>query len=198
MQMEIFMKVFIKVKIQNIKKISGDWLDDKAHGYGTYTHTDGAKYEGYWKEDKQDGLGKETWPDGACYHGDYRQGRKSGQGKFKWADGSEYEGHFFENNIHGKGMKCFNIKFLKECIPGMIEGNMLGIGFAIKWTAKVYLFGLMIVNIMGSIKMIKKKVLAFSNGNIVKVKFFSKKLGVTVEDIKENGRTENNTEKVNS
>jgi hypothetical protein len=32
-------------------------LNDKAHGYGTYIHTDGAKYEGYWKEDKQEGKG---------------------------------------------------------------------------------------------------------------------------------------------
>jgi len=30
----------------------GDWLDDKAHGYGIYCHLDGAKYEGYWEEDK--------------------------------------------------------------------------------------------------------------------------------------------------
>ena len=26
--------------------------DDKAHGYGKYTHLDGALYEGYWEDDK--------------------------------------------------------------------------------------------------------------------------------------------------
>jgi hypothetical protein len=26
----------------------GEWLNDKAHGYGTYYHMDGAKYEGFW------------------------------------------------------------------------------------------------------------------------------------------------------
>ena len=41
------------------------WRDDKAHGFGEYTHTDGAKYEGYWVDDKQHGQGKEEWPDGA-------------------------------------------------------------------------------------------------------------------------------------
>jgi len=30
----------------------GDWLDDKAHGFGAYIHTNGARYIGYWKEDK--------------------------------------------------------------------------------------------------------------------------------------------------
>lgn len=33
----------------------GEWKDDKAHGYGVYTHLDGAKYEGNWVEDKQCG-----------------------------------------------------------------------------------------------------------------------------------------------
>ena len=30
----------------------GYWKDDKAHGYGEYTHTDGVKYEGYWLNGK--------------------------------------------------------------------------------------------------------------------------------------------------
>ena len=45
----------------------GEWKNDKAHGFGTYQHTDGAKYEGDWFEDKQHGEGKEIWPDNACY-----------------------------------------------------------------------------------------------------------------------------------
>jgi hypothetical protein len=30
----------------------GNWIEDKAHGYGTYTHLDGAIYKGEWYEDK--------------------------------------------------------------------------------------------------------------------------------------------------
>jgi hypothetical protein len=30
-------------------------MDDKAHGFGIYTHLDGATYEGEWTEDKQHG-----------------------------------------------------------------------------------------------------------------------------------------------
>ena len=36
----------------------GEWLDDKANGYGVYVHINGAKYEGHWKDDLQDGFGK--------------------------------------------------------------------------------------------------------------------------------------------
>jgi hypothetical protein len=32
-------------------------LNDKANGYGTYTHSNGAKYVGEWKDDKQNGFG---------------------------------------------------------------------------------------------------------------------------------------------
>ena len=46
MLMGIFMMVF---NFSN--KSLGEWLDDKANGYGVYTHVNGAKYEGYWKDD---------------------------------------------------------------------------------------------------------------------------------------------------
>ena len=79
------------------------WADDKAHGSGTYSHLDGAKYRGEWKEDKQHGKGLETWPDGASYEGQYVEGRKHGQGCFTWADQSTYTGDFIDNNIEGYG-----------------------------------------------------------------------------------------------
>ena len=82
--------IFINKNMNN----EGEWLDDKPHGYGVYTHIDGTKYEVYWKEDKQDGKGKESWSDGSSYEGDYKQGKKSGKGIFKYADGSSYEDDF--------------------------------------------------------------------------------------------------------
>ena len=33
----------------------GMWLNDKAHGHGTYRHANGATYVGDWFEDKQHG-----------------------------------------------------------------------------------------------------------------------------------------------
>jgi hypothetical protein len=46
----------------------GNWLNDQAHGKGSYFHADsGAIYEGDWLCDKQDGFGHERWPDGTEY-----------------------------------------------------------------------------------------------------------------------------------
>jgi hypothetical protein len=39
----------------------GNWENDKANGYGVYTHANGSRYEGEWVDDKQHGRGKETW-----------------------------------------------------------------------------------------------------------------------------------------
>jgi len=71
-------------------------------------------------------------------------------------------------------------------------------GFVIKWMEKEYLFGLMIENIKGNIKMIKKKDMEYSNGKLyylILLLIYS--IGVTVESIKVVGKTENNMEKVN-
>lgn len=38
----------------------GDWIDDKAHGMGTYSHSNGAFYNGEWEDDKQQGYGVES------------------------------------------------------------------------------------------------------------------------------------------
>ncbi len=35
----------------------GEWVNDKAHGIGTYIHKDGSNYEGQWYKDKQEGEG---------------------------------------------------------------------------------------------------------------------------------------------
>ena len=37
----------------------GEWVDDRAQGYGTYHHVDGTKYEGEWLGDLKHGEGKE-------------------------------------------------------------------------------------------------------------------------------------------
>eukprot|EP00287_Rhodomonas_sp_CCMP768_P015727 CAMPEP_0196756254 /NCGR_PEP_ID=MMETSP1091-20130531/100333_1 /TAXON_ID=302021 /ORGANISM="Rhodomonas sp., Strain CCMP768" /LENGTH=61 /DNA_ID=CAMNT_0042104835 /DNA_START=53 /DNA_END=234 /DNA_ORIENTATION=+ len=36
-------------------KYSGEWVDGKMHGKGTYIETDGARYEGEWEQGKMHG-----------------------------------------------------------------------------------------------------------------------------------------------
>ena len=51
-------KIFQRKKSHQSKNLLdflrlGGWVDDKAHGKGTYYHLDGAVYRGDWIEDKQ-------------------------------------------------------------------------------------------------------------------------------------------------
>ena len=43
--------------------------NDKANGFGTYTHKSGQTYEGDWVDDLQEGNGIETLQDGSVYKG---------------------------------------------------------------------------------------------------------------------------------
>ena len=54
----------------------GEEKDDKRHGQGTLTFSDGSKYVGEWKDGKEHGHGTHTFPDGRKYVGEYKKGRK--------------------------------------------------------------------------------------------------------------------------
>ena len=45
------------------------------HGKGTYTWSDGRKYEGDYVNDKKEGLGTYTWADGRKYQGLWLNGK---------------------------------------------------------------------------------------------------------------------------
>ena len=47
-------------------------------------HNDGSKYTGEWYEDKQHGYGAESWANNTFYEGSYYMGKKHGIGRFVW------------------------------------------------------------------------------------------------------------------
>ena len=95
-----------KLITKNGEIYEGDWVDNKANGYGIYQSKD-VRYEGKWKNDRQEGIGTETWADGTSFNGEFKGGQKTGQGKFRYSDGSKYSGYFLNNQLHGKGKYCW-------------------------------------------------------------------------------------------
>ncbi len=78
--MESPLQYFYKIFKNILYFLKGQWIDDKANGFGIYLHVNGAKYEGDWKDDLQHGFGIETWADGSRYEGNYQLGKKQGKG----------------------------------------------------------------------------------------------------------------------
>jgi hypothetical protein len=92
----------------------GQWVNDMAHGRGTYYHANsGATYEGEWVNDKQHGYGCERWSDGTEYSGSFYCGKKQGRGRMvildpKSKELQSYEGDFAENQIEGYGTLTYH------------------------------------------------------------------------------------------
>jgi hypothetical protein len=55
-------------------KYEGELKDNKPHGYGTYTWSNGTKYEGQYKFGEITGKGTKTYPDGSKFAGFWKDG----------------------------------------------------------------------------------------------------------------------------
>lgn len=86
----------------------GEFSNDRANGYGEYYHENGAVYHGSWCDDSQVDVGYEIWSDSSKYNGTYSNGKKHGIGTYVWQDGTKYEGEWKENNIEGYGIYYFS------------------------------------------------------------------------------------------
>ena len=72
-------------------------------GFGTYTDSNGDKYEGMWKNDLINGLGTYTWASGDQYIGNHVNGKGNGQGTFIWVSGDKYVGDVKDDLLNGQG-----------------------------------------------------------------------------------------------
>eukprot|EP01118_Nematostelium_gracile_P014162 TRINITY_DN5467_c0_g1_i1.p1 TRINITY_DN5467_c0_g1~~TRINITY_DN5467_c0_g1_i1.p1 ORF type:complete len:452 (+),score=93.52 TRINITY_DN5467_c0_g1_i1:185-1357(+) len=80
-------------------RYSGDWKDDKRHGYGTFTWANGSLYIGEWVEDKREGFGTRIWPNKNRYTGQYKNHKRHGKGEFTFSNGSVFTGTFEDNKF---------------------------------------------------------------------------------------------------
>lgn len=88
------------------EQYEGEWLDDKPHGRGHQSWSDGRYYEGQFHHGKFSGLGKMVWqnPGGLMvYEGEYADDQKHGVGEFRWPDGRVYNGEWRRGRRHGRG-----------------------------------------------------------------------------------------------
>ncbi|KAJ4463000.1 putative MORN motif protein [Paratrimastix pyriformis] len=101
---------------------SGDWVDDRMEGYGTYFYENGEQYEGEWLQNKRSGFGTMYYQDGTRYVGHWENGLRVGQGTLYKADGNRYEGAWADDQQHGSGVFYYppkHRKYVGEWVQGV-------------------------------------------------------------------------------
>ena len=94
------------------QQYSGDWKENKKHGYGIKIYDNKDKYEGYWENDLRNGkgtywlcIGKNKYR--KLYTGDWKNNQKEGQGIYFYKDGSCYDGEWKNSKRDGKGLMIY-------------------------------------------------------------------------------------------
>lgn len=83
---------------------TGEFVNDKRHGFGVFEYSNGDKFFGQWKDGKKHGKG--TYLRSGCnesYTGEWRYNRMHGPGTYVYADGSKFCGLWSNGKKHGEG-----------------------------------------------------------------------------------------------
>jgi len=109
----------------NGDKYVGEFRDGKYHGQGTFTYANGEEYVGEFKDDKIHGQGTYTWANGNKYVGEYRDGKYHGQGTYTYANGEKYVGEYKDDKRNGQGTFTFanGNKYVGEYRDGQRNGQ---------------------------------------------------------------------------
>jgi len=106
-------------------------------GRGSFSWTNGAKFEGDWKNDKENGRGKKVWMDGATFDGEWEDGKFSGKGVHTWASGSRYQGSWKKHKRNGFGRNVWPQKDIYE--GEWLEDQKSGLGTYTWADGRVYI-----------------------------------------------------------
>ncbi|OWF40993.1 MORN repeat-containing protein 3-like [Mizuhopecten yessoensis] len=87
----------------------GDWKKGKRNGFGTYSVPDGKggykkEYSGGWKNDMRHAYGTQFYTDSEYYEGEWYADKRSGWGRMYFKDGTIYEGEWYDDQRNGQGM----------------------------------------------------------------------------------------------
>jgi len=91
---------------KNGTQYSGEWVDGKLDGYGSFTYKNGDKYQGEFKGSERSGAGiyyflKDDKFKGHQFEGKYLNDKKSGVGKYIRSNGSYFIGDWTADKING-------------------------------------------------------------------------------------------------
>ena len=86
-------------------------------GVGIYTWADGRKYTGEYKDDKKHGYGEYSWADGRVYSGCWAKGKQHGLGIYQVKDSEKKYGLWEE----GKRIEWFDQGQVKQILQGELN-----------------------------------------------------------------------------
>ena len=89
-------------------KYTGEFRDNKRHGYGTYTFLSGESYTGYWENDMRNGFGTNIFNTGEKYNGMYKNNLRHGFGVNYFPSGETFEGWYKNDRKNGIGIVTFS------------------------------------------------------------------------------------------
>ena len=80
---------------------SGQFKENKMHGFGRCIYKDGRCHIGYYKDDERNGYGKKIYSSGNIYYGYFKDGKRNGYGKFVFKNGNTEEGYSIDDKLTG-------------------------------------------------------------------------------------------------
>ena len=100
----------VKIIFPDRSSFVGDFKDEKANGYGTFTNSNGLKYIGEWQGGFMHGQGTLFFPKDhkyKMYVGEFRSHQFFGKGTLSMPDGGKWEGEFRGNEMNGWGTMTY-------------------------------------------------------------------------------------------
>ena len=101
-------------------KCTGNWKNDKKHGFASYTHNQSSLYKSYsgdYVSDKMTGHGTLIQKKGDKYIGSFKDGVYQGEGTMYYADGTSKSGYWEDHKFVGKSKNNYGC-ILGNCSDG--------------------------------------------------------------------------------
>ena len=106
-------------------RFTGERINGKKEGNGTYVWNDGSIYKGEFSNDLMNGKGLLTIPGKGSYEGNFINGKKSGTGTYKFTNGDTYSGSWDNDTMSGHGTYIFSNgdKYVGQFVNNQFHGT---------------------------------------------------------------------------